>query len=147
MTTQIQRRLYNLIKKRFGSISSFSRQSGYDRMEIQKLLQRWNIDPETEKKLNKLISLVNKTPNNRDPKIITPKDREAIKSAIYAYGGMTKFIKDHPEFNYRTVAKILAGETTRVTKIGVELLRVTGVWSVWKPTVYAAAQGSVTLKS
>lgn len=99
------------IKKKFNTISNFSRVTGADRY----LLQKYFSSPE---KYRAELRLMEKSLKNfpKPGKNTVPFDKiQKLTDAIMAEGGAYQFCKKNPPFRPQTIFQILQGKRKRVT--------------------------------
>lgn len=94
------------IKKKFGTISEFARQSGVNRTELQILFAVKNPNLKFLKRIKILLHSV--TPLQPVNHLTTP-NLERLREALNKAGGVTQFCRENKGFIKNTVNQIIAG--------------------------------------
>lgn len=110
--------IHQRIVDKFGSLSKFSRLSGYDRYELQKVFARKFNDQAT---LREIARLVKATANKSDSNEITEVQISKLSKALKKAGGVIQFSRDNPQFPEKSVYQILSGMRKRRTAKVMEL--------------------------
>lgn len=124
-------KLKNDIKAKFGTMSKFCRSVGYDRYELQKLLQSSSkmkkITGKRMDQLQAITELLNKDAPIDDSYYINEATREEIASKIDSIGGVKVFIEKHPSFKPISVYQITSGIRKTRTKKVIEFLNILNI--------------------
>lgn len=112
------------IKKKFGTLSKFSRITGYNRYDLQILFAVKNPLP---MELAKVNDLCRKTKAVSSDGELTPRLIKSIKSKLDDMGGLRQFCIDNPRFPEVSVYQIVDGNRRRISKQVKELCKVLNV--------------------
>lgn len=109
MTKEILRKQ---IVTKFGTLSRFSRLSGYDRYELQKIFARSQNDIDLLRQISQLCS---RTKDKSSEDDITEGQILKLSKALKKAGGVIKFSRENPGFPEKSVYQILSGRRKRIT--------------------------------
>lgn len=112
-----KKKIRDLIKGEYGTMTAFCKAHNLDRYNLQKIMSRKDMSAEDEKFILGHFHTVPVNPSE----MINPSDGvriELLKEGMtQKYGGVDKFITNHPEFDRSTVFQILQGKRKRMTPI------------------------------
>lgn len=99
------------IKKKFGTISNFSRVAGLDRYRLQIVFNK-NTKP-TKEELEAIHQACKDNKAKETGDLIDPGKLEQLKARMTEYGGVYKFCKDYPNYQYDPIYKLISGKKKR----------------------------------